>query len=56
MPRNVEYKFDLDQPVVTPFGDDGMITMLGFDDGGPTYFVRTKENPGWFKEKHLVAK
>lgn len=32
--KKLEFKFDIDQEVKTPFGDDGIVTMLGYDDGG----------------------
>ncbi len=53
MARKVEYKFDIDQRVVTPFGEDGIVTMLGYDDGGQQYYVREKERSNWFKESQL---
>lgn len=37
----VEFKYELEQRITTPFGKDGIITMLGFDDGGIQYFVKT---------------
>ena len=49
----VKYKYDLDQRVTTPFGDPGIVTLLGFDDSGPTYYVKTRTESNWFKEKEL---
>lgn len=51
----IDYKFELDQRVVTPFGDSGIVTSLGFDDGGNTYYVKTRAaESNWFKEKELT--
>lgn len=52
--NKVEYKFYMDQRVTTPFGDDGIIEMLGCDDGGVKYYIRTKVDSGWFKESELA--
>lgn len=51
---DVTYRFKMDQRVVTPFGDSGIITMLGYDDGGVQYYVTTKVKGGWFKECDLT--
>ena len=53
--NKVEYKFYMDQRVTTPFGDSGIIEMLGYDDGGVKYYVKTKADSGWFKEDELTA-
>lgn len=53
MDQRFDFEFDLDQKVVTPFGDDGLIEMLGFDDGGRKYYVQTATNSNWFKEGQL---
>jgi hypothetical protein len=50
----VEYKFDIDQKVNTPFGL-GIITMLGYDEGGAKYYVVTGSNSAWLKEALLEA-
>lgn len=54
--KTVKYAFDIDQEVKTPFGDTGIITMLGHDDGGNKYAVKTATDTQWYKEKQLVAK
>ena len=51
----VEFKFSLDQKVTTPFGESGLISMLAVDDGGNTYYVKTKNGADWFKESQLSA-
>lgn len=51
--RTVKYKFDIDQKVETTFGDTGVVSMLGCDDGGPCYYVKTPQNSDWFKESQL---
>lgn len=53
--ERVTFKFDLDQAVKTPFGDDGIVTMLGRDDGGNCYYVKTAKFSQWYKEKELTA-
>lgn len=52
----VEYAFGIDQEVKTPFGDDGIVVMLGYDDGGKCYHVKTSKDGQWYKEKELTAK
>jgi len=53
----VDFKFVIDQRVTTLFGEEGVITMLAYDDSGVGYYVKTKEhNDNWFKEKDLKAK
>ena len=49
----VKFNFEIDDRVVTPFGKPGIVEMLGFDDGGKKYFVKTKTESSWFKEKDL---
>lgn len=48
----VELKFEhgIDKRVLTPFGEEGIVTMLGFDDGGKHYYVKTKLTSSWYKE------
>ena len=49
----VKYKYDIDDVVTTPFGMTGIVSMLGYDDGGPQYYVKTEKVDTWFKEKQL---
>lgn len=49
----VDYKFTLDQRVITPFNEMGIISMLGFDEAGNQYYVKGKSESNWFKEKDL---
>lgn len=51
--KTVEYVYKIDQKVKTPFGDVGIVSMLGFDDGGNQYFVKTATDGQWYKEKQL---
>ena len=51
---DVTYRFKMDQRVVTPFGDPGIIKMLGYDDGDIQYFVNAKTKGSWFKECELT--
>ncbi len=53
--QQIDFKFDIDQKVKTPFGDEGIITMLGYDDGGKQYYVKTAQNDQWFKENQLTT-
>lgn len=34
--------------------DQGLISMLAFDDGGNCYFVKTAKDSNWFKEAQLI--
>lgn len=56
MPKVVEFKFDLDQRVVTSLGDTGIITMFGYDDTGIQYCVRTSASHSWWKEMDLTPR
>ena len=49
----VEYKFDIDEKVITPFDTLGIVTMLGYDEGGAKYYVQTETSSGWLKESVL---
>ena len=51
--KTVQYEYDLDQKVKTPFGEEGLISMLAFDDGGNCYYVKTAKDSNWFKEGQL---
>ena len=51
----VEFSFNLDQRVKTPFEDEGIVTMLAFDDRGKAYYVKTSKTGNWYKEKELSA-
>jgi hypothetical protein len=53
MAYSIEFKYSVDDRVTTPFGDAGIIEMLGFDEGGKKYYVRTKLDGSWFKEADL---
>lgn len=51
----VTFKFSLDQPVMTPFGDQGIVSTCGVDDSGVVYYVKTATGGNWFKESQLTA-
>lgn len=51
----VEFKFDVDQEVVTAFESKGIVSLLGYDDGGNQYYVKTQKGSTWFKEKQLKS-
>ncbi len=50
---NVEYKYTIGQHVVTPFDSEGFVSMLGFDEGGAQYHVKTKDKDRWYREAQL---
>lgn len=55
--RTVEFEFDLYDRVNTPLVDNGMISMLGYDDMGIVYFVENNIQGvanRWWKESKLV--
>ena len=51
--NKIEYKFNIDDKVITTFGGDGIITMLGYDNGGNQYYVKTAIGSDWHKEAEL---
>lgn len=57
MPENnnttVSFAFHLDQKVRTPFGEQGLVSMLAYDESGKVYFVKTRSTSNWFKESQL---
>lgn len=53
---SVDFKFILDQRVFTTFNEEGIVVMLGVDDGGKQYHVKTKLDSQWYKEKELKIK
>lgn len=53
--RTVVFQYDVDDKVKTPFGDSGIIQMLGYDDGGVQYYVKTASASNWFKESQLTT-
>ena len=52
---NVGYQFKLDQKVVTPLGDEGVVEMLGYDHSGVQYYIRTKVQGAWYRFDQLKA-
>jgi len=55
MSEKIEFKFSIDERVKTPFGEEGIIRSLAFDDGGIKYYVKTKQTGSWHKEKELIS-
>jgi len=51
--KTINFEFELNEFVMTPFDEKGIITMLGFDSDEQQYFVKTKFQSDWFKEKML---
>ncbi|MFA6100445.1 MAG: hypothetical protein WC750_06290 [Patescibacteria group bacterium] len=54
--KELNFLYEIDQRVITPFGEDGIVSMLAYDDGGKQYYVKTKDASNWFKEGQLQAK
>ena len=54
--KTVTFKFDLDQEVITPFGQEGFVSLQGVDFEGAVYYVKTEINNDWFKERQLTIK
>ena len=55
MSIEIKFRFELYQAVVTPLSN-GIITMLGVDDGGNQYFVNNSEQgvaDRWWPESQL---
>lgn len=50
----LRFLFVLDSRVTTPFGAKGIVKMLGYDEGGKQYYIKTEKNSGWFKETDLI--
>ena len=48
----VEFKFRIGEEVITPFGEKGIVSMLG-NDGNIVYYVKTSKSECWFKEYQL---
>jgi len=55
MSEEIKFLFKLDTEVRTPFSEDGIIVMLGYDEGGCKYYVQTAHTSAWFKEKQLIV-
>ena len=53
----VNFKYEMDENIIVNFGKvPGVITMLGFDDGGIQYYVVTADKGltnKWWKEKQI---
>lgn len=53
-PRRVEFKFDMDDRVMTAVGTEGIVKMLAYDHGGKQYAVSTAQVAWtWFQEDQL---
>jgi hypothetical protein len=55
--KSYEFKFDIDEKVVSPVtGETGIVSMCAIDDGrNPMYFVKSKDGEKWWPERHLDA-
>ncbi len=52
----VDFKFANKMRVRTVVGDEGIISMMGFDNGTKRYYVQLKGGAGqWFDEDQLEA-
>jgi hypothetical protein len=55
--RSVEFAFWVRDRVVNPLGVDGIVTMVGIDDGEKkTCFVTTANSGQWWPEDQLTKK
>ncbi len=52
---DAKFKYDLDETVVDPHGEEGIITMQAIDRGGVCYHVNTRGASSWFYEDQLKA-
>lgn len=52
--KTVNFQFELGDKVTTPFGDPGLVSMLGVNDGGNCYYIKTQAGGNWFKERELT--
>ena len=56
MSKEVKFRFELYDRVNTPLVEEGIITMLGVDDGGNQYFVSNNKDgvaDKWWHESQL---
>jgi hypothetical protein len=52
--QTVTFKFEIDQKVkVTKIGITGVITMCGYDNGGPMYVIKNGKESEWYSERLL---
>lgn len=49
----VNFRWDVYENVITPFGEKGFISMCGYNDSGKQYYVKTKDNENWYHEMQL---
>lgn len=49
----IKFKFKLGDRVRTLFEEEGIVEMLGVDDGGNKYFIKTRKQSSWFKEDEI---
>ena len=52
----VEFKYELEQKLTTPFDDVGIVQSRAQDDGGIKYYLQTKLKGCWYKESELKEK
>lgn len=53
--KTINFKFDLNQKIITPLGNLGIVTMCAFDSGGNEYYVITSKTQTWYLESLLTA-
>ncbi len=54
---NVNFKFNVGDAVINMFGTEGVVTFLGFGDGGNQYSVKVASGEtAWWKESELNSK
>ena len=53
--RTVDFEFDIDDVVILSLtGEKGIVSMLGVDESGPTYYVKTWKESNWWKAKFIA--
>lgn len=50
----VEFAFEIDEIVITPLGDKGIVAMLGYDKSGPQVYVNTSSGGDrWWNQEQI---
>ena len=54
--RTLTFAYNLQEEVITPSGNNGFVTMLGFDNAGKVYWVVNETHQQWYGENELSPK
>ncbi len=50
----IDFKFEIDQKVITPFDDTGIVEMAAIDNGkSEVYYIKRSNDCQWFKVGQL---